>query len=159
MNYLLKFFLRGILQKVQHFKFLHFLTQLLIHLRVELFLLIFCLTEIHLIRLNLLFQCVILLLNYLKLIFGALYHLLQNLNLFGELFLCHLIQSILCFELLLVVHGHCSAWSEFILRNGTGGQGNDVKVVEVHLVILSGHLSVEFCHYHTIKFLKLSACR
>ena len=33
-----------------------------------------------------------------------------------------------------------------------------MEVVEVHFVVLSGHLSVEFGDNHTVEFFKLPAC-
>ncbi len=56
-------------------------------------------------------------------------------------------------ELLLVVGGDCSAGAELGVGEGTGAEGNDVQVVEVHLVVFGGHLPVEPCHYHPVQFL------
>lgn len=119
-NDLLEFFLRCVLQKVQHLELFHLLTQLLIHLRVELLLFIIALTH-SLIRLNLFFQRVILLLYDLELILCVLDHFLENLNLFVQLLLGHLIETVIGLELLLVVDRNRSTGPEFVLRYGGTG--------------------------------------
>lgn len=92
-----------------------------------------------------------------ELVFGVFDHFLEDLDLVGEFFFCHLVDGVFGFELLLVVDGDCSAGTEFVVGEGTG-EGDDVEVVEIHFVVLSGHLPIELGDNHTIKFFKLPAC-
>jgi hypothetical protein len=113
--------------------------------------------QINLIRLNFLLQRIILFLDDLELVFGVLYHFLQDLNFLSELFLGHLIQTVLRFEFLLIVDGDCSAGTELVFGNGAGGQRNDVEVIQVHFMVFGGHFTIKLSDYHSVKFFELSA--